>query len=92
MTKTVTVKRRTRAGSWKQFMDRYDPISGPDNNYQIPNDKLPKDVDDRQIWTLLDCDGKLYVVPGYHMVNYLARLVTRHAWSDTEFNNPGYTF
>ena len=40
----------------------------------------------RHIWTLLDCDGKLVIVAGYHLVNRMNYLITKNQWSDgTEY-------
>lgn len=90
--KIIEVKPRTRAGSWASFAKRYEPMAGPDNDYIIDHDNLPADADLHQVWTLVDADGKLYVVPGYHTVNYMGRLYTRHGWSDVEEANPGYVY
>ena len=37
--------------------------------------ELQKTPPDR-IWTILDCDGKLYISPGWHYVNRLEYLIT----------------
>lgn len=33
-----------------------------------------------RIWTLLDCDGKLYVCAGWHYVNRLGYFITDIPW------------
>ena len=63
----------------------------PDGSYEIDEDGQVVDVswgwdneslmelrsiDPRCIWTVLDCDGKLYVSNGMHYVNRLYYLVT----------------
>jgi len=29
------------------------------------------------IWTVVDCDGKLYITPGYRIVNRFAYIITK---------------
>ena len=36
----------------------------------------------QQVWTLVDCDGKLVIVAGYHLVNRMNYLVTKNQWRD----------
>jgi len=37
------------------------------------------------IWTLLDCDGKLIITAGYHIVNRMNYMITMKPWnSNTE--------
>lgn len=89
----VPVKARRRAGSSDTFERRYEPVmvEGAHGSYNREwDDPLVQAAPDRHIWTLVDCDGALYVVPGIATVNYIARIVTRNAWSDVEFSNPGY--
>ncbi len=33
-----------------------------------------------RVWTLLDCDGRLIVVTGFHFVNRLGYFVTKVPW------------
>ncbi|MGE8141762.1 hypothetical protein ACQKOE_07290 [Novosphingobium sp. NPDC080210] len=88
----VEVKPRRRAGSADVFERRYGPVDSPDGNMIWEHKDLPKDIEERNVWTLVDCDGTLYVVPGYHTVNYFGRVVTERQWSDVEEMNPGYVW
>ena len=36
----------------------------------------------QNIWTLVDCDGKLVIVAGCHLVNRMNYLVTKNQWRD----------
>ncbi len=36
----------------------------------------------QHVWTLLDCDGKLVIVAGYHLVNRMNYLITKNQWRD----------
>lgn len=84
------VKMRSRAGSPDTFERRYCPIEAPDGGMIWHWQDVPAGTDERKIWTLLDCDGVLYVTPGIHSVNYVGRLITEKPWCDVEYMNPGY--
>jgi len=89
----VKVKPRTRVGSWATFDRRYQPEIGPDGNGIFPwNHPAVRAADPRQVWTVVDVDGRLYVVPGLSTVNYMGRMVSKHRWSDVEESNPGYVY
>jgi hypothetical protein len=36
----------------------------------------------QHIWTLLDCNGRLVIVAGYHLVNRMNYLITKNHWRD----------
>lgn len=44
------------------------------------NDLVVQRAPERRIWTVVDCDGDLWVVAGLHTVNYIGRVVTRESW------------
>lgn len=93
MSHPVTVKPRRRAGSWSTFDRRYEPIDTTEGSVLRDwDDPLVQAADERNVWTVLDCDGRLYVSPGFATVNYMGRIVTRHQWSDIESCNPGYCY
>ncbi len=35
-----------------------------------------------RIWTLVDCDGKMYITPGWHYVNRMDYIITEIPWED----------
>lgn len=35
-----------------------------------------------KIWTLLDCDGELYLSPGFHIVNRLNYFICENDWDE----------
>ena len=43
-----------------------------------------KETKPKTIWTILDCNGKLYVGAGYHYVNRFGYLITEEEWTDEE--------
>ena len=83
-------KPRTRAGTWRVFERRYTPQYMPDGS--LIRDTAPTNANPRHVWTVLDCDGKLYVNPGYHCVNRLGYVLTAQPWTDAEYSNPGYLY
>lgn len=40
-------------------------------------------VKDNRVWTLLDCDGDLYIAPGVHHVNRMSYHFTKKSWDET---------
>lgn len=38
----------------------------------------------KKVWTILDCEGKLYLGAGYHYVNRFGYLITEEDWTDEE--------
>jgi hypothetical protein len=36
------------------------------------------------VWTVLDCDGKLCISPGYHWVNRVSHIMTKEQWTDED--------
>ena len=92
----VKVPPRTRVLSWECFDRRYEARAAHDGtvlfDYADPAVMHALNTEPRRVWTVVDCDGALYVVPGLASVNYFARIVTERAWSDTEETNPGYRY
>ena len=86
------VKPRTRAGTYSVFERRYGPIDAPNGQVMREWNDIPPDTDARYIWTVIDCDGNLYLVPGYATVNYFARVLCERPWPDGEANNSGYLY
>lgn len=41
-----------------------------------------KQQPNKRIWTIVDEEGKLYVIAGFHIINRLGYLVTNEEWSD----------
>ena len=88
----MKVKARTRAGSWDTFERRYEPVDAPDGTVMWGLNSLPAGIDERLVWTVLDCDGKSYVVPGFAFVNRMGYVITKNPWPEIEFSNPGYHY
>lgn len=41
--------------------------------------------DPTKVWTLLDCDGDLYIGAGFHYVNRIGYFITEKSWEDRHF-------
>lgn len=89
---TIAFIPRKRVGGWHTFERRFRPIDGPDGALYWRLEQLPKNVDMRLVWTITECDGKLYVVPGYHTVNRIDYVLCTVPWTDQDFAAPGYRY
>jgi hypothetical protein len=91
----MTLKQRKITGTYAAFERRYGPIVTSEADGQITrdwDDPALKDVDIHLIWTIVDCEGKLVLVPGYATVNYFARVLCERPWGDDEEFNTGYIY
>ncbi|RTL70318.1 MAG: hypothetical protein EKK41_12805 [Hyphomicrobiales bacterium] len=85
-------RQRKRIGSWSTFERRFQPIDGPDGAVYWRREQLPKDLDAHFVWTILDCDGSLYVSPGYRFVNRFDYVVCSKPWTDEDECQPDYRY
>lgn len=83
---------RKRTGSWSTFERRFKPIDGPDGATYWRHEQLPKPIDATRVWTILDCDGRLYVSPGFHHVNRIDYVYCEVPWRDEDVHQPGYRY
>lgn len=66
-----------------EFDELYKPIPGPDGSDWRQHYEIPKDTPVANVWTVIEGDdGKEYISPGYHIVNYVARVVTKIPWAN----------
>lgn len=91
----VDVELRTRTGSYRNFERRYEPIEQPDGSIMVDRfdhvlAALPDSV--RFLWTVIEADGNLYLVNGWHFVNRIGYVWARRPWSDVEDQNPPYRY
>ena len=89
---TKPARIRTRSGSWRTFERRFQPIDGPNGATYWRGEQLPDDVDPRLVWTILDCDGHLYVSPGFRFVNRLDYVLCAVPWTDEDQQQPDYRY
>ena len=83
---------RRRAGSWRSFVRRFQPLEAPDGDQFHMIGTLPAPVDPRHWWTLVDCDGTLYLTPGLRLVNRLGYLRCARPRSDDDMRQPDYRY
>ncbi len=76
--------KRTRAGSWKIFERRFRPIEREDGSLIFHNDEIPRPITGRHWWTVLDCDGRLYLSAGFHFVNRIGYVRCEVPWTDAD--------
>lgn len=81
---SAEVMPRRRAGSWSHFERRFRPIESADGSLMWGWADLPQPVEVHRLWTVTDCDGRLYVMAGQHYVNRVGYVRTEMAWSDAD--------
>ena len=86
------VKQRTRIGSWRVFERRFRPIDREPGTVWWEREHLPAGIDEHLVWTIVDCDGRLYATPGYRLVNRLMYLVCAMPWTDVDVRQPDYRY
>lgn len=72
------------AGKAKRFDDHFTVIKDDNGD---PVDAYPAPASEnanRNLWTVLDCDGELCVVPGFAFVNRFQHIMTTEAWTDAD--------
>lgn len=82
----------TRARSWDAFERLFDPIIRDDGSVLWERWELPADVDLHHLWTVLDCDGRLLLSPGFQFVNRFAYVLCRNAWGGDAHAHPDYRY
>ena len=89
----MSTKIRTRCGSWCTFERRFRPLPAPNHHllWELCGE-MPNDVDVRYWWTVLDCDGHLYVTPGFRFVNRFAYIRCAVPWGDDDQCQPDYRY
>ena len=87
-------KIRTRCGSWSTFERRFQPLPAPNHDvlWDIRGEHSANAADHRYWWTVLDCDGRLYVTPGFRFVNRFAYIRCAVPWSDDDRRQPDYRY
>jgi len=73
-----------RTGSWNDFERRFKPVIREDHSLIWHNEEIPRPISDRHWWTILDCDGRLYVSSGFRYVNRIGYIQTEVAWTKAD--------
>ncbi len=93
MTNSVQIKPRMRAGTYNTFVRRYGPVrDSHDELLRYWNDPEILAADEHFVWTAVDADGKIYIMPGYATVNFMGRVLCTKPWSAAEIASPGYLY
>lgn len=93
MTSAPSSKQRTRCGSWRTFERRFQPMPAPNHEllWELRGE-VPADADYRYWWTVLDCEGRLYVSRGFRFVNRFAFIRCAVPWTDDDERQPDYRY
>lgn len=91
----------TEVDAFEQWWDTFQPTGEPTTHGgpHIGNDpkmfetfgadlamvRKAHETNPRTVWTLLDCDGELYVGAGYHFVNRIGYFITKKPWTEKDF-------
>lgn len=71
-----------RIDDYDVFLDRFQPIETNNGIFVNFDDTRLKEVGPEFVWTLLDCDGKLYLAPGKHWVNRVEYILCNKPWKE----------
>jgi len=88
----IAYRPRTRCGSWSTFERRFKPIDSPDQTAWWGREQLPPGVDPHLVWTIVDCNGKLFVSPGFRFVDRIDYVLCEIPWTDEDLHQPGYRY
>lgn len=79
--------------TYDEFENKHKPIEnhlGDEGTYLFETYGQEVDFvsnqDENIVWTLVEVDGKLYIVPGFQYVNRLNYLITEIPWTEDMFN------
>lgn len=89
---TRPFKQRFRCGSWNTFERRFQPLPAPDHDLLWEIGQVPNNPDCHYWWTVLDCDGRLYLSPGFRFVNRFAFVRGTEPWTDEDQRQPDYRY
>jgi hypothetical protein len=85
MTRSTRAK-TTRARSWNVFERRFRPIDRSDHTplWELSEVQPPDVIDYRHWWTVIDCDGRLYLSAGFRLVNRIGYVRCEVPWTDAD--------
>ncbi len=69
-------------GTYEDFDARYQPIDDGQGTIMRDWRDIPSDTPVEFVWTVVECDGEMFLAPGYHKVNYMGRVMCRNPWED----------
>jgi hypothetical protein len=72
--------------TFEKFDEKYNPIVRDNDTIQwetYGNDLLVVQLyPNNKIWTCVETEGKLYLIPGYHFVDRLFYVICNNDWTD----------
>jgi hypothetical protein len=63
-----------------EYYERFAPIEGPDGS-DIWEHRYVQTKPTSHIWSVVEVDGDLFVIPGWHVVNVIGFNVTEQPWT-----------
>jgi hypothetical protein len=81
-----------RALSWRIFERRFRPIVRADESLMWDRMEIPRNADYRHWWSVLDCDGRLYLSAGFHVVNTIGFVRADTPWGGEAHQHPDYRY
>lgn len=88
----IAFRPRKRVGSWHTFERRFDPLPAPNHDYLWDVGTVQEEADFRYWWTVLVCEGRLSLSPGFRFVDRFAFVRCAKPWTDVDFQQPGYRY
>jgi hypothetical protein len=75
----------SRGRPWAEFAEKYKPVyrlqeDGSETPLREPGDKRVEAVDVHYLWTVVDTDFGLMLLPGAHVVNFFGYVVCDVKW------------
>jgi hypothetical protein len=91
---SVKMRKAFRAGSFNSFESRYKPHDSTSQGFIVFEQwEIPSGLDYRYVWTIVDGDsGKMYLSPGYHLVNRIGYVLCEIPFNETEESNTDYVY
>lgn len=77
-----------RKDDFSIFCEKFQPIMKKDNEvmrlYHWEGEDLKElqAVAPEYVWTMVDCDGKLYLTPGWRRVNRTDYVICKNPWNE----------
>ena len=72
--------------TFEEFDEKYDPIIRDDDSiaWETYGDDLlvVQLYPNNKIWTCVEAEGELYLIPGYHWVDRLFYVICNKEWTD----------
>lgn len=75
-----------RKSDFEVFMKKFCPVERSPDSFLFEtygeDYKRVINTDSSYIWTVVDCDGKLYLSPGFHIVNRMNYIICKNPWKE----------